>query len=47
MFLFWDKVEPQYNEPLYNDVLDITEDFLYPSNSKIYEKELWYNETSF
>ena len=42
MFLFWDKVEP-----LYNDVLDITEDFLYPSNSKIYEKELWYNETSF
>ena len=38
--------EPRYNEPLYNDVLDITNDFLYPSNSKIYEKEPRYNETS-
>ena len=26
-------------EPRYNDVLGITNDFLYPSNSKIYEKE--------
>ena len=29
-------VEPRYNEALYNEVLDITNDFLYPSNiSKI------------
>ena len=28
-------VEPQYNEPVYNEVLGITNDFLYPSNSKI------------
>ena len=27
-------VEPQYNEPLYNAVLGITNRFLYPSNSK-------------
>ena len=27
-------VEPQYNEPLYNTVLGITNSFLYPSNSK-------------
>ena len=42
-------VEPRYNEPLYNKVLDITNitnDFLYHSNSKIYEKERRYNETS-
>ena len=32
-------VEPRYNEPLYNKVLGITNDFLYPSNSKICEKE--------
>ena len=31
--------EPRYNEPLNNKVLDITNDFLYPSNSKIYVKE--------
>ena len=37
--------EPRYNEPLYNEVLGITNDFLYSSNSKIYEKELRYNET--
>ena len=41
-----DTVEPRYNEPVYNDVLAITNDFLYPSNSKIYEKEPRYNETS-
>ena len=39
-------VEPQYNEPLYNQVLTITSDFLYPRNDKIHEKEPWYNETS-
>ena len=39
-------VEPRYNEPPYNKVLGITNNFLYPSNSKIFEKELRYNETS-
>ena len=39
-------VEPQYNEPVNTEVLDITNDFLYPNNSKIYEKEPRYNETS-
>ena len=39
-------MEPQYNKPLYNEVLDITNNFLHPSNSKIYEKEPGYNETS-
>ena len=39
-------VEPRYKEPLYNEVLDITNDFLYPSNSKICEKEPQCNETS-
>ena len=29
-------VEPRYNEPLYNEVLGITNDFFYPSNNKIY-----------
>ena len=33
-------------EPLYNEVLAITNNSLYPSNSKIYEKEPRYNETS-
>ena len=38
-------VKPRNNEPLYNEVLsDITNDFLYPSNSKIYEKEPSYSE---
>ena len=32
-------VEPRYKEPLYNEVLGITNDVLYPSNSKIYEKK--------
>ena len=32
-------VEPRYNEPLYNEVLDMTNDFLDPSNSKMHEKE--------
>ena len=34
-------VEPPCNEPLYNEALGITNDFLYPSHIKIYEKELW------
>ena len=39
-------VEPRYNEPLYNEVPRMTNDFLYPSNSKIDEKEPRFNETS-
>ena len=43
-------VEPQYNEPVYNEVLGITNDFLYPSNSKNInnnnEKEPRHKETS-
>ena len=39
-------VEPRYNEPVYNEVLCMTSDSLYPSNSKIDEKEPRYNETS-
>ena len=35
-------VEPRCKEPLYNEILDITNGFLYPSNSKIYKKESWY-----
>ena len=32
-------VEPRYNEPPYNEVLSMTNDFLYPINSKK-EKDL-------
>ena len=32
------------NEPLYNEVLGMTNNFIYPSNSKIYGKERRYNE---
>ena len=32
-------VEPRYNEPLYNGVLLMTNDFLYPSDNEIDEKE--------
>ena len=39
-------VERRYNEPLYNEVLGITNDFLYPRNSKICGKKPRYNETS-
>ena len=39
-------VEPRYNEPLHNETLRMTNDFLYPSNSKINEKKPRYNETS-
>ena len=38
-------MEPRYNEPLYNEVLGITNDFLYPSSSKIHETEPRYNKT--
>ena len=46
--LTYAKVEPQYSEPLYmyNEVLSITNNFLYSSNSKINEKEPRYNKTS-
>ena len=45
--MFYGPVGPRYNESLHNEVLGITNDFLYPSNSQIYEKEPRYNETSF
>lgn len=41
---FGGTVEPPYNEPLYNDVLGTMNDFLYPSHSKIYEKDPRYNK---
>ena len=39
-------MEPRFNKPLtlYNEVLSYN-DFLYPSDSKIYGKEPRYNET--
>ena len=39
-------VEPRFNEPLYNEVLDITNDFLQPDQnySKMYETKPRYNE---
>ena len=37
-------MEPRYNEPLHNEVFRMTNNFLYPSNSKIDEKEPRYNE---
>ena len=33
-------MEPRYNDPLYNEVLGIINDVLYPSNSKICKKNL-------
>ena len=33
-------VEPRYNDPLYNEILGITNDFLDPSNSKYMKKNL-------
>ena len=36
-------VEPRYKELLYNKVLHIMNDFVYHSNSKIFEKEPQYN----
>ena len=43
---FVNTVEPRFSQPLYNKVLDIMNNFLYPNNSKIYEKEPRYNKTS-
>ena len=40
-------VEPWYNEPLHNEVLGITNDCLYSSNSKIYGKEPRYSKQKF
>ena len=40
-------VEPRFNEPLYNEVCGITNNFLYPgSDNKMFEKEPRYNKTS-
>ena len=38
-FLHGSTVERRYNEPLHNEVLRMTNDFLYPSNIKIDEKD--------
>ena len=39
-------MEPRSNDPrVYIKVLDIMNNFLYPSNSKIYEKEPQHDET--
>ena len=38
-------VEPRFNEPLYNDVLGITNDIFQPSNSVMYGEEARYNES--
>ena len=32
-------VKPQFNEPLYNEVLGLTTDIFQPSNSAMYGKE--------
>ena len=42
--LHWSTLKSWYNETLDNEVLRMTNDFLYPSNSKIDEKEPRYNE---
>ena len=34
-----------YNQPLCNEIFDITNDFLYPINNKMYENQPRYNET--
>jgi len=39
-------VEPRFHEPLFPEVLGITNDILCLSNGKIYGKEPRYNETS-
>ena len=36
----------QHNQPLYNEALGITNDFLYPTNRKISGKQPRLNETS-
>ena len=37
-------VEPRFTEPLYNQVIGITNDIFQPSNSVMYGKEPRYNE---
>ena len=37
--VYYSRVEPRYNKPLYDEFLDVTKDFLYSSYSKIYGKE--------
>ena len=37
-------VEPRFNEPLYNEVLGITNDIFQPSNRVMYGREPRYNE---
>ena len=39
-------VDPRFNEPVYNEVLGITNDIFQPSNSLMYRKEPRYNEPS-
>ena len=39
-------VKPRVNESLFNAVVGITNDLLYPGSSKIYEKNLDHDETS-
>ena len=45
MVIFQCSVEPRNNEP--PEVLGITNDFLCPSNSKIYEKEPRHNKARY
>ena len=45
LLIILNTVEPRFNEPLYNEVLGITNDFLYPSDNKRYGKVPQYNET--
>ena len=40
-------METGFDEPVNNEVLDITDDFLYPNNNKINEKEPRYSEQFF
>ena len=40
----YNTVEPRCNEPLFNEVIDIANDFLYPNNTKLYEKEPRYSK---
>ena len=44
--LFLPTVEPRFNEPLYNEVLGMTDDFLQPEEkyNKMYGTEPRYNE---
>ena len=44
LFTFTTTVEPRYDEHLYKEVLGITNNLFYPSNSKIYEKGSRYSE---